>query len=326
MGIKDLKTLIGTVAEETTLDQFKGKKIVIDVSLYMYRFAYWKSNPIDGFRTQIDILRQHDIQPIYVFDGQPPMVKGPVLQERKERFEKMQEKKQQLETELSELVQQIRELSVESEDYEKTQAKTMRLRDTLQNHTKNIIRIRPEDFDNLRKLLTELEIEWHDAPTEADSLAAIFCCDGTVDAVMTEDMDALAFGCAKVITGFSNDNDGIKVFRLSAALELLHLPYRQFIDLCIMCGCDYVGRLFRIGPKTALRLIRQHGTIEAAMKHIDPAKHRVPENYLELVAKARELFLHPTNVAATTTTIPPQTTTTIPPQTTTTIPPQTTVK
>lgn len=295
MGIKDLKTLVGCVATETTLESFKGQKIAIDVSLYMYRFAYWNSNPLEGFRNQIDVLNKAAIIPVYVFDGPPPMVKEPVLRERKERFEKMQQKKQDIETELGNLVAQIELLSVNSEEYEKQQAKVMRMRDALHNHTKNIIQVTPEHFDQLRNLLTELKIEWHDAPTEADSLAAEMCCGGLVDAVMTEDMDALAFGCSTVITGFSNDSDMVKVFELAKALQTVGFPYEQFVDLCIMCGCDYVARLFRIGPKTAVRLLRKHGTIENVVQNLDLSKHKVPENYLELVEKARQLFLDPTN-------------------------------
>jgi len=43
----------------------------------------------------------------------------------------------------------------------------------------------------------------------------------------------------------------------------------QFIDLCILLGCDYCDSLRGIGPKRAVDLIKQHKTIEAAVKHID---------------------------------------------------------
>ena len=43
----------------------------------------------------------------------------------------------------------------------------------------------------------------------------------------------------------------------------------QFIDLCILLGCDYCDSLRGIGPKRAVELIKQHKTIEAAVKAID---------------------------------------------------------
>lgn len=37
----------------------------------------------------------------------------------------------------------------------------------------------------------------------------------------------------------------------------LDLSHDKFIDLCILCGCDYTGSIKGIGPKKALALIRQ---------------------------------------------------------------------
>lgn len=43
----------------------------------------------------------------------------------------------------------------------------------------------------------------------------------------------------------------------------------QFIDLCILLGCDYCGTIKGIGPKRAIDLIRQHGSIEEILENID---------------------------------------------------------
>lgn len=43
----------------------------------------------------------------------------------------------------------------------------------------------------------------------------------------------------------------------------------QFIDLCILLGCDYCESIRGIGPKRAIDLIKQHKCIEEIMKHID---------------------------------------------------------
>lgn len=44
----------------------------------------------------------------------------------------------------------------------------------------------------------------------------------------------------------------------------------QFIDLCILLGCDYCGTIKGIGPKRAIDLIKQHGSIEEILENIDP--------------------------------------------------------
>lgn len=43
----------------------------------------------------------------------------------------------------------------------------------------------------------------------------------------------------------------------------------QFIDLCILLGCDYCGTIKGIGPKRAIDLIKQHGSIEEILENID---------------------------------------------------------
>ena len=44
--------------------------------------------------------------------------------------------------------------------------------------------------------------------------------------------------------------------------------YLQFIDLCILLGCDYLEPIRGIGPKSALKLIKEHGGLEGVVKHL----------------------------------------------------------
>ena len=43
----------------------------------------------------------------------------------------------------------------------------------------------------------------------------------------------------------------------------------QFIDLCILMGCDYCDSIKGIGPKRAIELIKQHRSIDNIIKHLD---------------------------------------------------------
>lgn len=64
------------------------------------------------------------------------------------------------------------------------------------------------------------------------------------------------------------------------AMSGLDLSYEQFVDLCILCGCDYCCSVKGVGPKTALKLIRQHKTIEAVLEHIKKeTKFVVPKDF-----------------------------------------------
>lgn len=64
--------------------------------------------------------------------------------------------------------------------------------------------------------------------------------------------------------------------------------------MCILLGCDYVDPIPKVGPSTALKLIRDHGSLEAVVASIekDPKKKiTIPEDWP--YKEARELFLNP---------------------------------
>jgi flap endonuclease-1 len=68
----------------------------------------------------------------------------------------------------------------------------------------------------------------------------------------------------------------------------------QFIDLCILLGCDYLDPIPKIGPNTALKLIQEHGDLESVVEWIekDPKKrYTIPDDWP--YKDARELFLNP---------------------------------
>lgn len=70
------------------------------------------------------------------------------------------------------------------------------------------------------------------------------------------------------------------------------------MDLCILLGCDYLDPVPKVGPNTALKLIREHGSLEKIVEAIenDPKKkYTLPEDWP--YKDARDLFFEP-NVRA----------------------------
>ncbi|KAI1724823.1 flap endonuclease 1 [Ditylenchus destructor] len=82
-----------------------------------------------------------------------------------------------------------------------------------------------------------------------------------------------------------------KEFSLEKILKCLEFTFEQFVDLCILLGCDYCPSIRGIGPKKAFELISQYKSIENILENIDQEKYPPPENWL--FAAARKLFLHP---------------------------------
>jgi flap endonuclease-1 len=74
------------------------------------------------------------------------------------------------------------------------------------------------------------------------------------------------------------------------------MDYDQFVDLCILCGCDYADTIDGIGPVTAFKLIKNHGSLEKVMEHLKEEnkikdKYRIPTTYpYETI---REIFKNP---------------------------------
>jgi flap endonuclease-1 len=64
--------------------------------------------------------------------------------------------------------------------------------------------------------------------------------------------------------------------------------------LCILLGCDYLDPIPKVGPTTALKLIRDHGSLEKVvewMKSDKGSRYVIPDDWP--YADARELFFHP---------------------------------
>ena len=62
----------------------------------------------------------------------------------------------------------------------------------------------------------------------------------------------------------------------------------QFVDMCILCGCDYAGTIRGIGPGKAHSLVLKHGSLEGVVASLDPAKYPLPDPFP--FEEARRLF------------------------------------
>jgi len=136
------------------------------------------------------------------------------------------------------------------------------------------------------------------APSEAEASCAALARDGKVYATATEDMDALTFGTSVMLKNLFDTESSrtqtkkpVYEVRLSTMLAQLDVDMDTFIDFCILCGCDYCGTIRGVGPSTAFKLLKTHGSIEKAMATLDAAKLPPPDEWR--LAEARQLFKSP---------------------------------
>ena len=164
--------------------------------------------------------------------------------------------------------------------------------DDILKFNKRVIRVTQKHNDDCKKLLRLMGLPVIEAPSEAEAQCAQLCKDGKVHAVATEDMDALTFGCPRLIRHLSSgSSEQTHEYNLETVIREFELSSQdEFIDLCILMGCDYCDSIKGIGGKKGLDLIKKHKTIEKIVENL-PNKDGVPNDWP--LDRARQLFKEP---------------------------------
>jgi flap endonuclease-1 len=144
-------------------------------------------------------------------------------------------------------------------------------------------------------LLGLMGIPFLTAPYESEAQCSVYCRNKVMFATATEDMDALACGSPIMIRGISSPlsktGGMVKEIKLDKVLQEMGFTMDEFIDMCILLGCDYSDKIKGIGPVKAYQLIKDHRNIETILKKIDQKKHPVPEHFP--YQEIREYFKNP---------------------------------
>ena len=131
------------------------------------------------------------------------------------------------------------------------------------------IKIPDGTFDDVRRLLQLMKIEYIDAPGEAEAQAAHATVHNYIDMIATEDIDALPFGALKQCLGLKANAKKVTIIMLAEVLAELNISRESFIDLCLLLGSDYtVSTINGVGPVKALKYIREYGSIEKILEHL----------------------------------------------------------
>lgn len=217
--------------------------IAVDFWLYAYKFTYSYGNMLIGFWNQAINFLAHRVIPLYIFDGVPPNEKDTILLMR-------QKKKKNIELKLQEVCDAIK--SNETENNDQLEKEKSRLE-------KSLIKITKQDVNTVKQMFDVLNVPYMTANGEADALCAKLYKSGVITACLSDDMDMLVFGCEKTIKFLEGR---LIEFNLTKILEGLELTHDEFIDMCILFGCDYIRTCSKLDYVNAYELIKQHNTIE----------------------------------------------------------------
>ncbi|MBX0302802.1 flap endonuclease-1 [Haloarcula salinisoli] len=273
MGNADLRSL--AAIEDVAFEDLDGNVVAVDAHNWLYRYltttvkftSDHKYTTDDGEEVAnlIGVVQglpkffEHDLTPVFVFDGAVTELKDDEVEKRREQREKYEEE-----------LEDAREAG-DSVRVAKLDSRTQRLTDTIVQTT--------------RDLLELLDVPVVDAPAEGEGQAAYMARQGDVDYVGTEDYDALLFGAPYTLRQLTSSGDP-ELMDFEATLESTGLTWEQLVDAAILMGTDFNEGISGIGPKTAVKLLDEHGdlfaVLEARGDHIDHAD------------RIRSLFLDPT--------------------------------
>src|SRR5205085_1763017 len=127
--------------------------------------------------------------------------------------------------------------------------------------SKRTIRVSKEQTEDAKKLLQLMGVPIVEAPSEAEAQCAELCRSGKVYGTGTEDMDALTFGTTILLRHLTFSEARklpIQEIDLKKVLEGMGVTMDQFIDICILCGCDFTDSIKGIGPKKAFQYIKKY--------------------------------------------------------------------
>ena len=189
------------------------------------------------------------IKPVYVFDGKPPSLKTAEIERRKQIKKDATIKYEKAVSEGN------------MEDARKYAQQTTSMRDGMVKESK--------------EFLTYFGIPYVEAPSEGEATAAHLTNTGQAYASASQDYDSVLCGAKRLVRNFTssgrrkipNRNTYIEVLpeiiETQKTLDSIKMTREELIDVGILIGTDFNPNGFeRIGPKTAMKLIKQHSRLE----------------------------------------------------------------
>ena len=257
MGTK-LKDIIEK--KETSFKELAGKRVVVDSFNILYQFLSSirqadgtplmdsKGNVtsyLSGLFFRTAKMMEHDLRPIFVFDGKAPVLKKT---ERERRAEVKEEAKKQY------------EIAKEREDI-----------DSMKKFAARTSVLSPAMVEEAKELLEAMGLPVIQAPSEGEAQAAFMVNNGDAFAEVSQDYDCLLYGVKRVIHNLTVSEKRKKPGTLSFMkvvpqmvdlkenLEMLGIDQEQLLMLGILVGTDYnIGGVKGIGPKNALKLVKEY--------------------------------------------------------------------
>ncbi len=259
MGVK-LKDLV--VTQIIDLEYLRGRSIGIDAFNYIFQFLSVIRDKFTGepLRDSKGRVTSHlsglfyrtvrfleaGIEPVYVFDGKPPEWKRKAIEER----------------------QKIREVAEQKwkEAVEKGEGAI--------KYAQGASKLTDEMLEESKKLLETMGVSWIQAPSEGEAQVAHMVKKNQLWAGASSDYDSLLFGMPRLVRNLNivgkKKLPGKQAYieikpellELDKTLANLEINQDQLILLGILIGTDFAVGVKGVGPKTALKIVKENKTLE----------------------------------------------------------------
>jgi flap endonuclease-1 len=271
--------------KEIEISDLKGKTLAVDAFNVIYQFLSTIRQP-DGtplmdsknritshlsglFYRNINLI-QEGIKLIYVFDGKPPALKNATREIREEAKD------------------------IASEKYEK--AKEEENIEDMGKYARQIVRLDKQKIEESKELLKAMGIAIVDAPGEGEAQASYISKHvENVYAIASQDYDCLLFEAPRLIQNLTlarkrkiSSGSYVEIMpqliEFNNVLNELGINHEQLICIGVLCGTDYnQGGVKGIGPKKALKLVKEHKTKEEVFSFLEKeGKYKVDFNWKEI--------------------------------------------
>jgi len=253
-----------------SIEKYSGSKVAIDCSILLYKFRYAskiENAHLIGIVNRVKFYMMNGILPIFIFDGVPPEAKKITIEKRQAAKFKLYQK-----------LDALKEMIPENDQDEKN------INEEIEKLSSQLISIKKEHVDECKELLEKSGIPYFTAPEDAEKFCAFLQKNKLVDYTITDDTDAMTFGCEKILK--TNINKEIIEINFQKLLDDFKMTNETFVDYCVLSGCDYTETLPQIGPVTAYNMMIKHGSIE---RYLDANKEKNVSNFD--YKTARQIFI-----------------------------------
>lgn len=227
MGVRNLNKYLrkncSTSIKTIQLAELSGKKIVVDVSIYIYKFLA-DNALMEHMYLLISILLYYNIEPIFIFDGKPPVEKNNTIDKRKE-----DRKKAKIELlELEDIYQSEQNVKIKKDLLFKINLLKRQTVNVTKNHVQNI-----------KELMDAYGIQYIVSSGEADVMCANLIENNKAWGCLSDDTDMFVYNCDYILRDINLLHHTVVLYDKQKILKELDINESDFNEILVISTNEY---------------------------------------------------------------------------------------